>query len=122
MGKERSGFGFFGDWFCCLFLLGLGSGSTLEKTSDSSALVGVGVGGASPGHTGITVDKSVEFSYEELAKATNDFSLANKIGQGGFGSVYYAELRGEVCSFYFILLIHYNMIEWEKEIRIKDQT
>ncbi|KAK7839622.1 lysm domain receptor-like kinase 3, partial [Quercus suber] len=46
--------------------------------------------------TGITMDKSVEFSYEELAKATDDFSLNNKIGQGGFGSVYYAELRGEV--------------------------
>lgn len=43
------------------------------------------------------MDKSVEFSYEELAKATNDFSIDNKIGQGGFGSVYYAELRGEVC-------------------------
>ncbi|CAI0460319.1 unnamed protein product [Linum tenue] len=43
----------------------------------------------------ITVDKSVEFSYEELAKATDDFSLANKIGAGGFGTVYYAELRGE---------------------------
>ncbi|CAI0550923.1 unnamed protein product [Linum tenue] len=48
-----------------------------------------------PGLTGITVDKSVEFSYEELAKATDDFSLANKIGAGGFGAVYYAELRGE---------------------------
>ncbi|XP_021685702.1 lysM domain receptor-like kinase 3 [Hevea brasiliensis] len=47
---------------------------------------------------GITVDKSVEFSYEELAKATNDFSMANKIGQGGFGSVYYAELRGEKAA------------------------
>ncbi|KAG1330976.1 putative Chitin elicitor receptor kinase 1 [Cocos nucifera] len=44
---------------------------------------------------GITVDKSVEFSYEELAKATNDFSMANKIGEGGFGAVYYAELKGE---------------------------
>jgi hypothetical protein len=44
------------------------------------------------------VDKSVEFSYEELATATDNFSLANKIGQGGFGAVYYAELRGEVCS------------------------
>ncbi|KAI7732259.1 hypothetical protein M8C21_028416 [Ambrosia artemisiifolia] len=39
---------------------------------------------------GITVDKAVEFSYEELSKATNDFSLGNKIGQGGFGVVYYA--------------------------------
>ncbi|KAJ6807386.1 lysM domain receptor-like kinase 3 [Iris pallida] len=44
---------------------------------------------------GFTVDKSVEFSYEELSKATNDFSMANKIGEGGFGAVYYAELRGE---------------------------
>ncbi|KAI3834561.1 hypothetical protein MKW92_047652 [Papaver armeniacum] len=46
---------------------------------------------ASPKVTGITVDKSVEFTYEELARATDDFSVANKIGQGGFGAVYYAE-------------------------------
>ncbi|KAA8515541.1 hypothetical protein F0562_018848 [Nyssa sinensis] len=71
-----------------------GRGSNLEKTSESSPIVG----GASLGLTGITVDKSVEFSYEELAKATNDFSMANKIGQGGFGSVYYAELRGEKAA------------------------
>nr|URY50821.1 lysin-motif receptor-like kinase LYK2 [Medicago truncatula f. tricycla] len=45
--------------------------------------------------TGIMVAKSTEFSYQELAKATNNFSLDNKIGQGGFGAVYYAELRGE---------------------------
>ncbi|KAL4628302.1 hypothetical protein ACB092_05G227400 [Castanea dentata] len=44
---------------------------------------------------GITMDKSVAFSYKELAKATDEFSLDNKIGQGCFGSVYYAELRGE---------------------------
>ncbi|KAL9257396.1 Chitin elicitor receptor kinase 1-like protein [Drosera capensis] len=54
-----------------------------------------GNAGGATAITGITVDKSVEFSYEELAKATDDFSLANKIGQGGFGAVYYAELRGE---------------------------
>jgi hypothetical protein len=30
--------------------------------------------------------KSVEFSYEELAEATNDFNLSYKIGQGGFAS------------------------------------
>ncbi|KAL3509847.1 hypothetical protein ACH5RR_029248 [Cinchona calisaya] len=54
--------------------------------------------GAAPQLSCITVVKSVEFSYEELAKATNDFSLANKIGEGGFGSVYYAELRGEKAA------------------------
>ncbi|KAI9382630.1 hypothetical protein POPTR_014G156400v4 [Populus trichocarpa] len=52
----------------------------------------------SQGLAGITVDKSVEFSYEELAKATDDFSFANKIGEGGFGTVYYAELRGEKAA------------------------
>ncbi|KAF7840593.1 chitin elicitor receptor kinase 1-like [Senna tora] len=72
--------------------LGYGYGSSIEKTSES------GVDGASPRLIGITVDKSVEFSYEELAKATNGFSIANKIGQGGFGSVYYAELRNEKAA------------------------
>ena len=75
--------------FPCIFYLGLGS--SFEKDVNGS-------GGPAPGLTGITVDKSVEFSYEELATATDNFSMANKIGQGGFGAVYYAELRGEVCS------------------------
>lgn len=44
------------------------------------------------------MDKSVEFTYNELAKATGDFSLANKIGQGGFGVVYYGELRGKKAA------------------------
>ncbi|XP_047334650.1 lysM domain receptor-like kinase 3 [Impatiens glandulifera] len=65
----------------------------VEKMSNS-----VGSGAASVGLTGITVGKSVEFTYEELAAATNDFSIANKIGQGGFGAVYYAELRGEKAA------------------------
>ncbi|AES99912.2 LysM receptor kinase K1B [Medicago truncatula] len=43
----------------------------------------------------IWLDKSPEFSYEELANATDNFSLAKKIGQGGFGEVYYGELRGQ---------------------------
>ncbi|KAD6454161.1 hypothetical protein E3N88_08867 [Mikania micrantha] len=47
------------------------------------------------GLTSMMLNISMEFSYEELSAATNDFSLANKIGQGGFGTVYYAELRGE---------------------------
>uniref|UniRef100_A0A6N2MYP6 non-specific serine/threonine protein kinase n=2 Tax=Salix viminalis TaxID=40686 RepID=A0A6N2MYP6_SALVM len=64
-------------------------GSNSNKTVDATG---------SQGLTGLTVDKSVEFSYEELAKATDDFSLANKIGQGGFGAVYYAELRGEKAA------------------------
>ncbi|KAI3755603.1 hypothetical protein L1987_55407 [Smallanthus sonchifolius] len=69
------------------------NGSLVRGSESSGAPVG-----ASPGLTGITVDKSVEFSYEELSTATDDFSLANKIGQGGFGAVYYAELRGEKAA------------------------
>ncbi|KAK7300372.1 hypothetical protein RJT34_11216 [Clitoria ternatea] len=67
------------------------SGSAEYETSGSS---GAGTASAA-GLTGIMVAKSMEFSYQELAKATNNFSLDNKIGQGGFGAVYYAELRGE---------------------------
>ncbi|KAK6917784.1 LysM domain [Dillenia turbinata] len=70
-----------------------GSGNNLGKTSGSGDL-----GGSSGAIMGITVDKSVEFSYEELAKATDDFSVANKIGQGGFGAVYYGKLRGEKAA------------------------
>ncbi|GLT28239.1 hypothetical protein SLA2020_031870 [Shorea laevis] len=68
------------------------SSESIQKNSETSALV------ASPGPTGITVEKSVEFSYDELANATDEFSMANKIGQGGFGSVYYAEIRGEKAA------------------------
>ncbi|KAL6287322.1 hypothetical protein ACE6H2_011712 [Prunus campanulata] len=65
-------------------------GITTDKPEESN--------GAGRGPTGISVDKSVEFSYEELSRATDNFSLANKIGQGGFGAVYYAELRGEKAA------------------------
>ncbi|CAL5063457.1 unnamed protein product [Urochloa decumbens] len=47
---------------------------------------------------GIKVDRSIQFSYEELCNATHNFSMEHKIGQGGFGSVYYAELRGEKAA------------------------
>nr|XP_017247766.1 PREDICTED: lysM domain receptor-like kinase 3 [Daucus carota subsp. sativus] len=66
-------------------------GGTLLKDEESSVV-------ATPRLTGITVDKSVEFSLDELAKATNDFNISFKIGQGGFGAVYYAELRGEKAA------------------------
>ncbi|QHO25593.1 uncharacterized protein DS421_12g382300 [Arachis hypogaea] len=47
----------------------------------------------------IMAAKSMEFSYQELAEATNNFSSDNKIGQGRFAAVYFAELRGQVANF-----------------------
>ncbi|XBI50771.1 hypothetical protein VPH35_114130 [Triticum aestivum] len=47
---------------------------------------------------GITVDKSVKFTYQELFNATEGFNITHKIGQGGFGAVYYAELVGEKAA------------------------
>ncbi|AEE76532.1 unnamed protein product [Arabidopsis thaliana] len=74
--------------------------STKADHASSTSLQSGGLGGAgvSPGIAAISVDKSVEFSLEELAKATDNFNLSFKIGQGGFGAVYYAELRGEKAA------------------------
>lgn len=33
------------------------------------------------------------FRYEELRKATDDFNQINKLGQGGYGSVYKVHCR-----------------------------
>jgi hypothetical protein len=95
-------------------LLGLGLGSTkagesnnLAASADSASgltsttLESVSISGG--GASGLTMDQLVEFSYAELAKATDNFSLAYKIGEGGYGAVYHAELRGEVCSHTHIL-------------------
>ncbi|WVZ99774.1 hypothetical protein U9M48_045025 [Paspalum notatum var. saurae] len=37
----------------------------------------------------------IELSYYELKQATNNFHHSNKIGQGGFGPVYFGKLRGQ---------------------------
>uniref|UniRef100_A0A7N2MBI8 Protein kinase domain-containing protein n=1 Tax=Quercus lobata TaxID=97700 RepID=A0A7N2MBI8_QUELO len=71
-------------------------GSSLDKAVESTDLAASD--GSASGLTGMNMDKSVEFSYAELAKATDNFSMAQKIGEGGFGAVYYAELRGEKAA------------------------
>lgn len=37
------------------------------------------------------------YSYKELQLASDDFSAANKIGEGGFGSVY--KVSAQLCDF-----------------------
>uniref|UniRef100_A0A0D3H2N5 Protein kinase domain-containing protein n=1 Tax=Oryza barthii TaxID=65489 RepID=A0A0D3H2N5_9ORYZ len=77
----------------------------LQSSEDSTQLGTISMDKVTPSTivgpspvAGITVDKSVEFSYDELSNATQGFSIGNKIGQGGFGAVYYAELRGEKAA------------------------
>ncbi|KAI5084460.1 hypothetical protein GOP47_0000629 [Adiantum capillus-veneris] len=38
-------------------------------------------------------EKVMEFSYEQLARITDNFDVSKKIGSGGFGTVYYAEMN-----------------------------
>lgn len=63
--------------------------------SEGSAYTNTTPGTPSSGLSYFSPDKSVEFSYRELSDATNNFSIAKKIGQGGYGSVYYGELHGQ---------------------------
>jgi hypothetical protein len=45
------------------------------------------------------------FSYNELRKATQDFCGANKIGEGGFGSVFMVSTNNLVQRFIRVLYI-----------------
>lgn len=47
----------------------------------------------------ITGEQSLQFDFDTLQDATNNFSDDNKIGSGGFGNVYKVELY----KFWFII-------------------
>lgn len=54
-------------------------------------------------------ERPVVFSLEEISEATNDFDETNKVGEGGYGSVYFGVLGEQVwkvssVSFPIILL------------------
>ncbi|KAK4491829.1 hypothetical protein RD792_002606 [Penstemon davidsonii] len=64
---------------CLSFLCGSKSGAATRHSEFGDELSGV--------------HNVTFYSYKELRIATNDFSPANKVGEGGFGSVYKGKLR-----------------------------
>ncbi|XP_073287397.1 cysteine-rich receptor-like protein kinase 15 [Primulina huaijiensis] len=43
----------------------------------------------------MSIAESIQFDFNEIRAATNDFSDANKLGQGGFGGVYKGVLQND---------------------------
>lgn len=43
-------------------------------------------------------ERPVIYSQEEIEQATNNFDEAKKVGEGGYGSVYFGVLREQVCE------------------------
>ncbi|KAG2690186.1 hypothetical protein I3760_09G175500 [Carya illinoinensis] len=55
------------------------------------------------------------FSYNELRSATTDFHPSNKIGEGGFGSVYKGRLRDDSFMAVKVLSIELDSMRGERE-------
>ncbi|KAL5230985.1 hypothetical protein ABZP36_029761 [Zizania latifolia] len=50
----------------------------------------------------------LSFKYEELRKATEDFDQINKLGQGGYGSVYKVHCDICICMYIYMKQHRYN--------------
>ncbi|KAJ7972407.1 Serine/threonine protein kinase [Quillaja saponaria] len=55
------------------------------------------------------------FTYNELKSATNSFHFSNKVGQGGFGSVYKGRLRDGVFVAAKVLAVEPESMRGERE-------
>ncbi|KAH9615347.1 hypothetical protein KSS87_014328, partial [Heliosperma pusillum] len=82
----------------CIKRKKMNKASLLPEKSENQLSGSIGQAGGFTNIPGVDIDKSVEFSYEELAKATDNFNFSFKIGEGGYGTVYFAELRGEKAA------------------------
>lgn len=49
---------------------------------------------------------SLTFKYQDLKKASGNFSVSNKLGQGSYGTVYkvYIKLNADFLCFLFLFL------------------
>lgn len=50
--------------------------------------------------------ESLHYSFESVRIATDNFSEANKLGQGGFGPVYKASVCYHIYIFFKILILY----------------
>ncbi|KAG6392231.1 hypothetical protein SASPL_146444 [Salvia splendens] len=64
-----------------------GSSSVLKKRHDKRA------NESTQAEEGVSISKTKNFTYNSLVGATNNFHRSNKIGRGGFGTVYKGVLK-----------------------------
>ena len=52
--------------------------------------------------------ESLQFDFDIIRVATEDFSEANKLGQGGFGAVYKVTLYNRMQKLYYVKLLNFK--------------
>lgn len=62
------------------------------------------------GITGFDTERPLVYDLDEIAEATNNFDDSRKIGEGGYGSVYFGILGGKV-QLQKVLFLDYLMFK-----------
>ena len=59
----------------------------------------------------LTDERSMHFSYDDLAMITDNFNVAREIGRGGFATVYYGERNGQVGGYTEASYLYVNCLQ-----------